>query len=679
MLSSRAPASHLFWPVLCALLAYLSIVQIRSAMQESVTADEPVVLAAGYSYLTTGDFRMEPANPPVAKMLAAIPLLRFRISPLRDRTSWLQADEEGFANQWFAANAHQEDAIVFAARLTSIFLTTCLGLAMALWTRARFGAPAALLAIALYAFDPTVTAHGHYVKNDVPVALGGFLSCIAFAAYLRRSTLPRLLLAALALGLAIATKFTALLLLPMIALLYAVWRAQGHKPVSRVQGVPALAALLMLSGGVVFLIYAIPAFLDGASTGVGRTIPAHPFVKGLLILRDLHTMGHPSYLLGEVRTHGWWYYFPVAFAVKMPTATLAFLALAAWTCLRKLRRAALRQIGFDWFVLAVPIAIFSAFPLFSPFDLGIRYLLPIWPFLFILAAAAFTRAQWRHPVFLLLGLGAALAAESIAIYPHYLAFFNVLAGGPAHGPAILADSNIDWGQDAKNLAAWVRAHPPARLTVDYWGSASLPRLGVTAPSIMGRLRAEGRLPQDATAAVSVNLLVGLSPDRGHFGWLRGCQPRARIGYSIYVFDLAQCVPLVESRLSGTVRPAFRGVQHGDFRGAPTPRDPAVPGEVLAFYMTGLGPVTPPVPTDQPAPLDQLSTIDVPLFCRWNADQGGPVADVLFAGLAPGQTGFYQVNIRVPANLNGGRLTCSSALPGAGPAQGSAMLVEVAPQ
>lgn len=354
----------------------------------------------------------------------------------------------------------------------------------------------------------------------------------------------------------------------MIALLYAVWRAQGHKPRSRVQGVPALAALLMLSGGVVFLIYAIPAFLHGASTGVGRAIPSHPFIKGLLILRDLNTMGHPSYLFGEVRTHGWWYYFPVAFAVKMPTATLAFLALAALTCLRKLRHAPLRRIGFDWFFLAVPIVIFSAFPLFSPFDLGIRYLLPIWPFLFILAAAAFTRAQWRHPVVLLLGFGAALAAESIAIYPHYLAFFNVLAGGPAHGPAILADSNIDWGQDAKNLAAWLRAHPPARLTVDYWGSASLARLGVTAPSIMDRLRAEGRLPQDATAAVSVNLLVGLSPDRGHFGWLRGCPPRARIGYSIYVFDLAQCVPLVESRLSGAVRPAFRGVQHGDFRGAP---------------------------------------------------------------------------------------------------------------
>ena len=150
---------------------------------------------------------------------------------------------------------------------------------MALWTRARFGAPAALLAIALYAFDPTVTAHGHYVKNDVPVALGGFLSCIAFAAYLRRSTLPRLLLAALALGLAIATKFTALLLLPMIALLYAVWRAQGHKPVSRVQGVPALAALLMLSGGVVFLIYAIPAFLTARARAWAAQFQRIPLSK----------------------------------------------------------------------------------------------------------------------------------------------------------------------------------------------------------------------------------------------------------------------------------------------------------------------------------------------------------------------------------------------------------------
>jgi hypothetical protein len=105
-------------------------------MQESVTADEPVEISSGYSYLKTGDFRMEPLHPPLSKMFAALPLLPFPITPPGDPTPWLQGDAFGFGTQRLAANARKEDAMVLAARLTSIFLTSCLGLAIALWTRA---------------------------------------------------------------------------------------------------------------------------------------------------------------------------------------------------------------------------------------------------------------------------------------------------------------------------------------------------------------------------------------------------------------------------------------------------------------------------------------------------------------------------------------------------------------
>jgi hypothetical protein len=688
-----------FWLAVAALLAYLATVQIRSAMQESVTVDEPVELASGYTYLTTGDFRMEPVHPPLDKMFAALPLLRFGIVPPRDPTPWLHGDEIVFGTQWLAANARKEDAMVLAARLTSIFLTSCLGLAMALWTRAAFGPTAALLALALYAFDPTITAHGHYVKNDVPFALSAFLACIAFGAFVKRPSLPRLLLAALALGLAMVTKLAAFFLLPVFVLLYAVWRWQGHKSLSLRRGILSLAAIVALSGVVVFLTYEIPALLQGVKTGgvnrgivhalfdrsaagatarlTGGAPPAHPFLRGFVELLDLNAGGHPSYLLGKVRTHGWWYYFPIAFAVKTPVATLVFLALAAWICLKKLRHGAMRRVAFDWFVLAIPVAVYSAFSLATPINVGVRHLLPIFPFLFILSAAAFTRARWRHAWILLLVLGAGLIAESISIYPHYLAFFNVLAGGPSHGPMILADSNIDWGQDAKNLAVWLHQHPPSRLCLDYWGTADLAHLGIAGPSLMDRMRTEGRIPRDCIAAVSVNFLTGLSPDHGQFGWLRSLPPLARIGYSIYIFDLAKSVPIAASLLSTADRPAFQSVWHQDFRGAPTAKDPAIPGEILVFYMTGLGPVSEPPPLGRPAPLDILSSTLAPLFCQWDAAAGGPIADVLFAGLAPGRTGVYQVNVRVAPNVASGQLTCRSALFSAGESQGASMLVPVA--
>ena len=652
-------------------------------MQESVTADEPVEISSGYSYLKTGDFRMEPVHPPLSKMFAALPLLLFAITSPGDPAPWLQGDAFAFGTQWLAANAGKEDAMVLAARLTSIFLTSCLGLAIALWTRASFGPAASLLALTLYAFDPTIAAHGHYVKNDVPFALSAFLTCTAFAAYLKRPSLPRLLLTALALGLAMVTKLAAFFLLPVFVLLYAVWLWQGHKSLTLRQGVLSLAAIVVLSGVVAFLTYEIPALQHGVKTGgidpsvvhalldrskAGATFrlttgapPGHPFLKGLAVLLDLNVAGHPAYLFGKVRTQGWWYYFPVAFAVKTPVGTLAFLALAAWICLARLRRGAMRRAAFHWFVLAIPIAVYSAFSLVTPINIGVRHLLPIFPFLFVLSAAAFIRARWRRASILLLVLGIGLAAESIFIYPHYLAFFNVLAGGPSHGPMILADSNIDWGQDAKNLAAWLREHPPSRLCLDYWGSADLARLGVAGPSLMARIRADGHIPRDCVAAVSVNFMAGVSPDHGAFGWLRGLPPRARIGYSIYIFDLAKTAYPVESLLVGADQPAFRSVWHQDLRGQPTAKDPAIPGEILVLYMTGLGPVSESVPPGRPAPPDILSSTLAPVICQWDAAQGGPLADVLFSGLAPGRTGIYQVNVRVAPNLAYGQLACRSAL------------------
>ena len=693
MTSGRA-----FWPLVAALLTYLSFVQIRSAMQESVTVDEPVELSSGYSYLNTGDFRMEPVHPPLSKMFAALPLLWFGIVPPSDPTAWLRGDEIAFGTQWLAANAHKEDTMVLAARLTSIFLTFCLGLAIALWARISFGSTAALLALALYAFDPTITAHGHYVKNDLPFTLSAFLACIAFAAYVKRPSLPRLLLSALVLGLAMVTKLTAFFLLPVFALLLAVWHWQKHKSLSVRRSIVSLAAILALSFAVVFLTYEIPAFLHGVKTGginrgilhalfdrskagatarlMGGAPPAHPFLKGFVELLDLNAGGHPSYLLGKVRTQGWWYYFPIAFAVKTPVATLAFLALTAWACLNKLRRGAMRRVAFDWFVLAIPIAVYSAISLATPINVGVRHLLPIFPFLFILAAAAFTRARWRHTPSLLLVLGAGLVAESISIYPHYLAFFNVLAGGPSHGPMILADSNIDWGQDAKNLARWLREHPPSRLSLDYWGTADLAHFGIAGPPLMDRIRAEGRIPRDGIAAVSVNFLTGLSPDHGQFGWLRGVPPVSRIGYSIYIFDLAKSVPMAESLLSSAYRPVFQSVWHQDFRGPPTLRDPAIPGEILVLYMTGLGPVSEPPPPGRPAPLDILSSTLVPVFCQWDAAAEGPIADVLFAGLAPGRIGVYQVNVRVAPTVVSGQLTCRSALFSAGQSAGASLSIPV---
>ena len=630
---------------------------------------------------------MNPEHPPLMKMLAALPLLRFGIHSPFNSEAWQKVDEYPFSTQFFDENAPKEDAILFAARLTSIALTLAFALAIALWTRVVFGPYVAIVALTLFVFDPTIIANGHYVKNDVAVALFAFLSCITWAEYLKVPTVRRLILSGLCLGAALATKFSALFLLPVLLILCLLYQWQtraGPRGLNR--RLLSLAAVIALAIVTVFLVYAVPALLRGVSTGGldspafrdlfdrtrqganmrphGGPFTAHPYIVGLTRFLDHGTTGHRSYLFGRFSMDGWWYYFPVAFAVKTPVATLVVIGLAAWGGLKMLGRIRLRALKFEWFVLAVPLVVFCLFAFASRIDIGIRHLLPVWPFLFILSAAAFSRARFRHAPVILLVVVTILVAESISIFPHDLAFFNVLAGGPARGPAILADSNIDWGQDAKNLRDWLQAHPPSpRLCLDYWGNANIGRLGVHGPSLLEKWDAEHRIPVDCVAAVSVNFLYGHSPDRGNFELLRALPPAARIGYSIYVYDLPKLAR--QGLLPFSMQPfepAFQGVLHQDLRGKPSTADPARPGEVLSFYMTDLGPVTPPVPAGSRASLTTLSHTVFPISCRWKTAAGWSEADVLFSGLAPGLTGIYQVNVRVAADAVSGEIACNSLLP-----------------
>jgi hypothetical protein len=553
-------AYRLFWPVTAALLAYLCAVQIFAARRESNIGDEPLELAAGYSYLKTGDFRMNPEHPPLAKIVEALPLLALHPSLPLDSVSWTKADEAGFGNQFFERNSHLIDKLLFSARLMPILLTACLGLAIALWTRSAFGPGAAILALVLYGFDPTVTAHGHYVKNDLPAALFCFLAAIAWCAFLTRPGLRRLAVAGVALGLALATKFSALFLLPAMVVLYAVRWWQGQKGLSPRHGIGSLLAAGGLAAGVVYLLYAAFAWSHGVRLGgidarvcreladrdqarsmarlVSRGMPrVHPFLEGLLVYVDHNTVGHQSYLLGMRSTEGWWYYFPVAFAVKTPAATLVLLALAGLLLLGRIGRVRIRSTCFPWFAAFVPAAVFGAFSMGSHLDIGIRHLLPAWPFLFILAAAAVTRARFRFRTAALALLTAGLAAESISICPHYTAFFNIFAGGPANGPTILADSNIDWGQDAKNLAAWLQAHAVTQVCLDYWGTADIGRLGVHGPSLPAADETGHHATLNCVGAISTNILYDAFSDPRQHAWLRALHPVARVGYSIYIYDL----------------------------------------------------------------------------------------------------------------------------------------------
>jgi 4-amino-4-deoxy-L-arabinose transferase-like glycosyltransferase len=548
-----------FWAGAGLLLAALGAAQATSALQETQTWDEGTHLAAGYSYLKTGDFRMNREHPPLFKLLCALPLVALDPKlPLEDK-SWREEHQEDFGDIFMYQNRVPAEKMLFAARLVTIALTLGLGLAVVLWTRRKFGAVAALGALALYAFDPNLIAHGHYVTGDLPATACVFLACIAWARFVETKRWRDLGIAGLVLGLAAISKFSALFLLPVLAALYWIRRWQEGRGRLSMRHFAASAAV---AGAIVVAVVGLaygpatircfhatklrrvvdPATTTGAifwQAGKRLGLPAHPYLTGLYDFTQHDTGGHAAFLMGRQSEQGWWYYFPVVFAVKTPAAVLILLALClVWGVVALVRAGPrgwrLREVPFEWVVMVLPPVVYFALCMRSHVNIGVRHILPVYPFLFVAIAAALARRRWGKLT--LAALALALVVESVAIWPHYLAFFNRFAGGPDKGPEYLVDSNLDWGQDLLNLKKYLAAHQIKNLCICYFGHASMQYYKMDYLYLPGTKEMEERSKMDCVAAVSATQLEGPYVGRETFRWLRERTPMAKVGYSIYLYD-----------------------------------------------------------------------------------------------------------------------------------------------
>jgi hypothetical protein len=463
---------------------------------------------------------MNPEHPPLGKMLCALPLLWLKPAiPVRSK-AWHDRDQWAFSDSFLYENRVPVDTMLNAARMVSVAIAAALGLAVAWWSRRRFGAAAGLLALGFTTFDPNLLAHGRYVTTDVIVSLFFFLTVASWIEYLDGDN-RWMIATGLSLGAALASKYSALILLPVLLGLALLRRRRD-----RWRG---LAIALGLAALVVAGAYGRETWR--IVTGSGE-IPS--YWAGLKIVTEHNAIGHITYLLGERSQYGWWQYFPVAFAVKTPAAVLLGLVLIAWAAVRRRR-----EIPFAAWAVFLTAAFYFAVAMTGRLNLGLRHILPVYPLLYVFGPAVATR--WTNGIRIAAVLLALTATESLTRYPHYLAFFNVFAGGPARGPEYLVDSNIDWGQDVKKLKGYLEAQGNPPLCIDYFGTAKLRYYGVQ----------EGYLPRtdpaeiekmDCLAAISVTLLKGLYIDPTWYRYLDSHQPIAKIGWSIYVYDFRKQKP-----------------------------------------------------------------------------------------------------------------------------------------
>lgn len=545
-----------FWLILVLVITAAGTLEFTSASGETQTWDEGIHISSGYAYLTRGDFRWNQEHPPLAKLLCALPLLPYHLQLPVQTAGWRKLDEMLMGIDFLYHNRIGTDRILFAARGMTILLSLFFLIALAGLTRRRFGSAAALMAAALCAFDPNLIAHARYVTTDYPVTVFYFLTAFLWMEYLLGGRFRDLALASLAFALALATKFSALLLIPPMVILYAIRVVQASAmPWKRtMRDVAMLAATPLIVIAILYWPETIHSFSSsvpqlalvvnrGNPIGavlfrLGRWfhLPAHAFFTGLGKVAQHNQAGHPSYLLGMRSDKGWWYYFPVVFAVKSTvaalTATALLLAAGIGAILRRPR------ISFAWCGLLIPPLTYFVISMTSTINIGMRHILPIYPFLYVAIAALLSKAIGRPwALYAMLVLTALQIGECASIAPDYLAFFNFPSGGPGNGPHYLVDSNIDWGQDLKKLKNWLAAHGTDTARIWYFGNAQMDYYGIRADPFPDPLDESGWNAIDGYGVSSVTVLEGVYVPLNLVAPLRFRDPVAKVGWSLYVYDL----------------------------------------------------------------------------------------------------------------------------------------------
>ena len=547
-----------------------AILCLGSYTRKSATYDEPLHLAHGFNALTTGDYRLDPGHPPFARVLAALPLLAEKVVAVdaaaidaANPDSWTPVQQNSIAHRFLYVD-NDADRLLYRARFMSVLLGIVLGGLIFLWARECLGPVPAAAAVFFLAFEPNLLAHFGLVTTDAS------LTCFVFGAIYflwrtcRRASPGNIVGLVLFFVLAILTKFSALLLVPLVAWLLAdaVFR---RRSLTVARALVIGIVLAASTWGSIWAAYGFryaPSFNESwtfrynadprvagaapvVSAIVGRVDHLHllpnGFSQGLLITQAL-SKSRNAFMAGDYSKTGWWSFFPLAICIKTPIALLV-LSAAALVLWRLSKNGA---DGTAALFITAPIVVFLGFAVVSKINIGLRHVLMIYPFLIMMAAFTVREALSSRGRAGRIGLATFAMLwilEFGIVYPHPLAFFNTLVGGPARGAEYLVDSNLDWGQDLKELKRWMISRNINELSLAYFGTADPRYYGISCiflpgspPFIPVEWQRAPRLP--GYVAVSATLMSGAYVDerrRDFYKPLLALTPAASIGHSINVY------------------------------------------------------------------------------------------------------------------------------------------------
>lgn len=634
------------YTLLTALVAHAGLLA-WSASRHSPTIDELPHLTAGIAIWKYGRFDLYPVNPPLVKTVAAAPV--FLAGPAEDwvvlptrpgkRIAW------STGRRFAAVNGPRTTTLCAMARWACIPFSIFGALVCWSWARELYGDNAGLAAAVLWCFSPNILAHGALITPDAAAAALGAAAAFTFWKWLHDPTWTRCVIAGIVLGIAELTKMTWIVLFALWLAVWIAWRlstrhqsdfrtskviaTDQHRkcPPSQITPAPFIQLMVILFSGWYVLnagygfagtftrlgeyrfvseaLSGADAWQDVDLKGGNRFTEswmAHlpvplpkDYLKGVDIQKRDFEQDNWSYLAGEWRRGGWWYYYLYGMLVKMPLGTWGLLLLAVYAALGRHAEQIIQpprqscsvdntttctggQYGIHtepasaqpgtrlpWrhaLLLCSPgVVVFILVSSQTALNQHCRYVLPCFPFLFIALSSLFKPHHTEHtaapkvlsrkwvnlcpssaglhapqqPRWLIVaGWISVLASvgSSLLVYPHSLSYCNFAVGGPLNGPAHLLHSNIDWGQDLLHLKHWKQQHPGAEpFYVAYHGQVEPRHFGIDAKTVPPTAN-DGRLP--GWYALSVNVLYNRHRNYSHFQKRR---PVATAGYSIYIYHI----------------------------------------------------------------------------------------------------------------------------------------------
>jgi len=577
------------------IIAAALILAISSFWNDSLIVDEIPHVGSGYGYVKRFDYRLNPEHPPLAKALAAAPLLFLDIKQDAFQNKFWRENINGqwdFGRSLIFQSGNNADLITRTVKFPVLIFFVIAAIQVYCWTQRMYGKFAALTALALFAFSPTILAHSRFVTTDIPALFGIILAASLFLKFLHYPTKKNILFAGIAFGIALLTKFSTFLLVPYFLILAVIFGISNDNKKLKSAIRHSLFAICIFIIGFVFIVWPVyylftfnypperqladTRFLSGSygNETLRETIQwmaDKPAIRalgqyglGLLMVTQRSSGGNTTYFLGEVSNVGSRYYFAVVYGLKEPLAwfILMIIALIFWSRQINFKKGFKFQVlnftnwiqnHFTEFAMLLWLIIYWLTSVKSNLNIGVRHLLPTYPFAIILVSGQIAKIRdflqkksksYFISYFLLITfLLTWYVYENIRVWPYYLTYFNQLAGGPSKGYRYVVDSNLDWGQDLKRLSQWAEKNKVDKIHLDYFGwSDPVYYLG---PKFQWLTAGQYKNAQDfinrtggGYLAVSGTFYMNSRENPfTSYAWLDGFKPIAVIGNSIWVWKL----------------------------------------------------------------------------------------------------------------------------------------------